>query len=1149
MTTQEVIEAPNSLTTPLALQSDSLISPDHIAAMATIYGFESAPSHTARVLVLGCGCGDSLLPFALANPDAQVIGIDIDAGSIEHGERLRQAAGAQNVQLGALSLNQLVELDVGQQDYIFVQGDLAYLDNASRQVILGWCRQSLSVDGVLAVRWLCHPGARHDETLRDAMQLHGSLATTVEEQVSSARAMATFLSLGAVGKHADTLQSTLKAVESLSDTSLALRYLSGMGEANYLVDFNKMVEQNDLCYLGDARPWTEMAEHYGDNVQLMLNTICPQDNKILRQQYLDFATHRSERFSLLVSAEHQPRVAVAPDLCALEKLNWAGNFQRYFSHDDNTTGHLTNDGKQMAISHKLTLSVLDLLGEVWPFSLSFDEITTQTHIPGNDLQEHRQAVLRVMRALFIKGIPSLHCRKGADAWRRNGTRTVMPHKSVTALLSAYPETTSIFNFWYETLSISAEEKTALLQPELTVTTENYMLVHGLCRKGLLMGSPLAWQKYYQQKLLVQNAQDSIAHVITLMLFSGPLFESATSRQTRASSPQHPEQLDNKKMKKINTFFSRQEYQQALNYLLELQSKEPNNSAIWSQLSHIYMGMQNYPKALDAFMHLFTLESRIVLFYQQFVMLLIKMERTWHAERLALCALRVDENSQMLWANLARIELGNGNLQLSRNHLEKALSIDPNYLMAVSLMGTLCADQSRQDEALEWLRKACELAPSDFNFMTNYLFALIHHYGSDAEFVFNEHRRYGERVTQWAKQQKITFSYPQSCDSARKLRIGFVSGDLRNHPVTNFISPIWRAFDPLQFEVFAYHNHGTEDGITDQLKEKTSIWRNVAHLSSVELAKQINEDGIDILIDLSGHTNFNCLQSIALRPVPISMSFIGYPGTTGLTQMDYYLVHNKMAYPGEMDDQFTESLIYLPFNEQFTLFQNAPAVVPTPALRTGTFTFGSFNRPNKINNEVLACWAEVLKQHGTAQMLIGNMVDDAMISHYEQCFAEQGIDRSRLIFKKRTGVSAYLAMHGDVDVLLDAFPYPGGTTTNFALQMGVPSLTLIGDTFVSRQGASNLRQFNLDQFVVTSTQEYVSRALEIASDVEKLNALRLGMRERIQRKSAVGGSPAVYLERAIREAWERYCRGEKPASFSVPEEIETSPRSQFTIISA
>ncbi|WP_436857832.1 methyltransferase regulatory domain-containing protein [Citrobacter tructae] len=1149
MTTQEAIETPCALTSPLALHPDPMISPEHIAAMTSLYGFESAPSHTARVLVLGCGRGDSLLPFALANPDAQVIGIDIDAGIIQQGELLRQTAGAHNVQLGALSLNQLVELEVGQQDYIFVQGDLAYLDNNSRQVILGWCRQWLADNGVLAVRWPCHPGARHDETLRDAMLLHSSLATTVDEQVSSARAMATFLSLGAVGQHADKLQSSLKAVENLSDTSLAMRYLSGMGEANYLVDFNQMVEQSDLCYLGDARPWTEMPEHYGDNVQLLLNTICPQENKILRQQYLDFATQRSERFSLLVTAAHQPQVAAAPDFEALEKLNWAGNFQRYFSHEDKTTGHLTNDGKQMQISHELTLTVLDLLGEVWPFSLSFDDIVAQTYIPDENPLHHRQAVLRVIRTLFLKGLPSLHCCKGVDVWRRNGPRAVAPHKAITALLTVFPDTSSLFNLWYETVSVTSEECALLLQPELSIEADSYQRVSGLRQKGLLMGSTQAWQKFLQQMLLVQTSQESMANISSLFLFSDSLFEQNRSRRVSLLPQASIECLDNKKMKKINGFFSRQEYQQALSYMQELQTHESENPALWYQLAHTYMGIQNYPKALDAFMRLFSLESRPVQYYQLFVMLLIKLENNWLAEKLAWRCLRKEVNNSKLWTFIARNTLEMGNLHRALEYLKKALAIDPGHVMAMSLMGNILADQSKQEEGLVWLRKTSEHAPSDFNFMTNYLFALLHHSGSSAEYIFNEHRRFGQRVTQWVKQQNITFDYPQLRDPMRRLRVGFVSGDLRNHPVTNFILPIWRAFDPLHFELFAYHNYGTEDSISDQLKEKTTIWRNVAHMSAVETAKQIHEDSIDVLIDLSGHTNFNGLQTFALRPAPVSMSFIGYPGTTGLTQMDYYLAHNKMALPGEMDDQFTEALIYLPFNEQFTLMQHAPSVVPTPALHTGIFTFGSFNRPNKINSEVLACWAEVLKQHGTAQMLIGNMVDDEMIAHYEQRFADLGIDYTRLIFKKRTGITPYLAMHAEVDVLLDAFPYPGGTTTNFALQMGVPSLTLIGETFVSRQGASNLRQFNLDQFVVKSTEEYVARALEISSDVDGLNALRLGMRERIQRKSSVGGTAAVYLERAIREAWERYCRGEKPASFTVPEEVAPTQRSQFTINSA
>lgn len=1149
MTTLEVNETSRSLVTPLSLHPDPLTNPEHIGAMASLYGFECVPAYKARVLVLGCGRGDELLPFALANPTAQVIGIDINDESIEQGEMLCQIAGADNAQLVALSLNQLIERDVGPQDYIFVQGDLTYLDQDSRQVIVAWCRQNLSAQGVIAIRWPCHPGARHDETLRDAMLLHSSLATTIEEQVSSARAMATFLSLGSTGPENSPLKSALNAVETLSDTRLALRYLSGMNEASYLVDFNQMVEQNALCYLGDAQPWTEMAEYYGDNVPVMLNTICPQENKVLRQQYLDFATNRSERFSLLVAAAHKTHVKSAPDLDALEYLNWAGNFRRFFSHEEGTTGHITNDGKLLQISHPLTLMVLDLLGEAWPYSLSFDDIVAQTAIPGEEIAPHRLAIMRVMRTLFIKGIPALHGCQGADAWQRNRAGTVSVHKSILALVSSEQLADTLFNFWYETVQITPEEAALLRQPVLKVDAENYRHIENLRQKGLLMGSPQAWQKYYQQTLLVQDIEESIGVIGPLLLFSGSLFDPTGSRRNAFSPQAGREYLDSKQMKKVNGFFGRHEYQQALRYMQELQQTDPENPGIWYQLSQTYLGMQDHAKALDAFMHVFTLEARALPYYQQFVMLLIKLENNWHAEKLAWRCLRLDDNNYKLWTFIARISMEKGQLEQARGYLEKAMTIEPGYVMASSLMGNVCADQSNQDEALVWLRKTSELAPSDLNYMTNYLFALLHHHTSSADYVFKEHCLYGQRVTQWVKQQNVTFQYPQTRDPERKLRIGFVSGDLRNHPVSNFILPIWLTFDAGTYELIAYHTYSKEDGISERLKEKTIVWRSVAHLSQVELARQINDDQIDVLIDLSGHTNFNRLQAFGLRPAPVSMSFLGYPGTTGLSQMDYYLAHNKMSQPGELDNQFTEALIHLPFNEQFTLFQNAPDVTPTPALINGRFTFGSFNRPNKINDDVLACWAEVLLQHGSAQMLIGNMVDEAMIARYKQRFAELGVESDKLIFRKRTGVSEYLHMHAEVDMLLDAFPYPGGTTTNFALQMGVPSLTMVGETFVSRQGASNLRQFDLDQFVVTSTHEYITRALEIAHHIDGLNMLRLGMRDRIRRKSLHGGSPAVYLQRAIREAWGRYCRGETPSSFSVSEEVEPNNTRSFSINSA
>jgi len=450
------------------------------------------------------------------------------------------------------------------------------------------------------------------------------------------------------------------------------------------------------------------------------------------------------------------------------------------------------------------------------------------------------------------------------------------------------------------------------------------------------------------------------------------------------------------------------------------------------------------------------------------------------------------------------------------------------------MGTLLSEQSKIDKALSWMRKACELEPSDLDFMTNYLFALLHHDGSSVETVFAEHQRFGRQVSLWAKKQRIKLNWSTDKNPERKLRIGFISGDLRDHPVANFILPIWSSFDDLQFEIFAYHTLHKEDKISRLLQLKSKSWNRVGDYSPVELARKINNDGVDILIDLSGHTNYNRLPMFGLKPAPISMSFIGYPGTTGLNEMDYYLVHNKQAVPGELDDQFSESLIYLPFNQQFSLFNDAPAVVATPALKNKWFTFGSFNRLNKVNDAVINCWIEVLRRNENSRMLIGNIMDDHMASMLLERFELQGVDKSRLIIRKRSDLQDYLSMHSEVDLLLDAFPYPGGTTTNYALQMGVPTLTMAGDSLVTRQGAANMRQFGLDSFVVSSVEQYIQRATEICDDVDGLNQLRLSLRQRIEERGKQGGNPACYLEHALRMAWRRYCEGLPTTSFVVPE---------------
>jgi predicted O-linked N-acetylglucosamine transferase (SPINDLY family) len=300
-----------------------------------------------------------------------------------------------------------------------------------------------------------------------------------------------------------------------------------------------------------------------------------------------------------------------------------------------------------------------------------------------------------------------------------------------------------------------------------------------------------------------------------------------------------------------------------------------------------------------------------------------------------------------------------------------------------------------------------------------------------------------------------------------------------------------------------------------------------------LANQIDQDRIDILIDLSGHTARNRLCTFARKPAPIQASWMGYPGTTGLAAMDYYFADAHFLPCDEFGDRFTEKLVHLPAAAPFLPEAAAPPVSALPALSNGYLTFGSFNRPSKLGPSVIALWSQLLRALPEARMILGAMPQDGQYGQLIEWFAAEGIARDRLEFQMRCDTASYLARHHRVDLCLDAFPYTGGTTTAHALWMGVPTLTLAGRTPASRHGATILKHVGLDEFVARTPAEYVRKGVELASHLGELAQLRTGLRARCS--AAAFSKPdeiAVALERALRIMWKRWCAGLPAEAFSV-----------------
>lgn len=1147
MTTTDVTEPAAALeSAPIAtaLPLNGRASPQHLRAVAKLYGMDTPVLDTARVLTLGCDSGANLLPFCAAWPNATAIGIDIDADAIGQGQALIARSGLANVQLYCLQLDELLNVSPGEQDYIILQGMFTLLDNASREAVLAWCRQHLSPNGLIALQWPCYPGARSAETLRDAMLLHSSLATSEEEKVNSARAAATWLTLGMSDTHAQRagLQPLLAGVDAQNDTELSLKYLSGLNEAAYLVDFNEMSERNGLVYLGDAEPLTEIPSTHGANVEQLLKTISPQANKVVRQQYLDFAINREQRFSLLVGEQHKANLLPLPDKQQIKALNWAGNFQRLFKDNQPQNALITAAGTLLTTDHALTLRVLDAIGEVWPMSLSFSQLVLHTALPEEKNDQHADEVANVLWTLFLQGSKSLLWCYGPCPYSHSSNNALKALPGLAALSDPQQSVSLSFNLWHQAIELTAEQQAFLARGAFNVEASTIGMMNILRGKGALTGSSRAWQKYLQQVIALQASNSSVLSIINLMMFTHYGMEEgfrvtsavktdARARKKHAGNTQFDE-VDDKTEKKLNQLLNQGDNNGACALAESLVNAAPGNPHVWHRQAQVFGRQDRYSDALASIAKAISLESTQWGFYYDYATQLWRMQHYWMAEKITRYCLRFNSANAKLWSLLCALTKEGKQLEVAEKCARKALALNPMHTVSLANLGAILSLQSRWEEAILWLRKTCESAPHETVYFTNYLFALLHSSTISPEFLFAEHQRFGRMVTRWAKQQAITLPLENDKDPARALRVGFVSGDLGLHPVTNFIRPVWDALDPEQFQIYAYQTSSRYDEVTEALREKAASWCEAQHMSALEIAKRIHQDKIDILIDLSGHTDYNRLLSFGLKPAPVSISTIGYLGTTGLEEMDYYLMYDKLAKPGELDSQFSEALIYLPFNQQFALFGGAPDVTPTPALENGYFTFGSFNRISKINDEVLSTWAEVLKRYENSRLLIGSLTDDDMGQRFSNHFATLGIDESRLILRKRTTLTEYLQMHKDVDLMLDTFPYPGGTTANYAAMMGVPTLTMAGKTPITCQGAAGMRQFGLDEFVVTSPEAYVSRAAEIASDISALNDIRLSLREKGLTLSEPDANPAVYFEVALREAWQRYCRGDAVTSFSV-----------------
>ena len=455
-------------------------------------------------------------------------------------------------------------------------------------------------------------------------------------------------------------------------------------------------------------------------------------------------------------------------------------------------------------------------------------------------------------------------------------------------------------------------------------------------------------------------------------------------------------------------------------------------------------------------------------------------------------------------------------------LKRGLAVFPATAPALNALALLRQSGADNAAAAAWFLRARAVLPDDAHLHSNWLIHLGYDPAASPAALFEHHRR-------WARRHAVRPAGPPapSPDPERILRIGYVSADLVRHPVGFFLLPVLVHRNRRAVRVTCYSGCGEGDGWTRRLKAAADGWVETASLDDRALEERIRADAIDILVDLSGHTGAHRLAVFAAKPAPLEATWMGYPQTTGLSQIDYLIADAAQIPPGE-ERWYAERVLRLePGYVAYAPPEDAPAVAPLPARAAGRLTFGSLNNLAKLNPAVLRLWAEVLEAVAGSRLLLAwQSLGDATARARVRALAEAaGIAPARLVLEPGGAPRSFLARYAQIDIALDPFPYSGGLTTLEALWMGVPVLTWPGERFAGRHAASHLAQAGLEDWIARSPADYVARAKDAAADLDRLAALRSGLRARVQASPLLDGPGfAGRLEGVYRAIWREWCAG-------------------------
>jgi protein O-GlcNAc transferase len=454
--------------------------------------------------------------------------------------------------------------------------------------------------------------------------------------------------------------------------------------------------------------------------------------------------------------------------------------------------------------------------------------------------------------------------------------------------------------------------------------------------------------------------------------------------------------------------------------------------------------------------------------------------------------------------------------------QRVNAIDRRFAPAYRMCASVLHQLGRIDEMINVCRAGHAANPERFEIESFELLGLNFVDGLSCEALFARHRSFGERLEMAIPRRFSAFRNGR--DPERRLKIGFISGDFSYHPVALFLIPFIERLDKARLEIAGYHVATTTDAITSVLRSRMDRWRDASAMPEEALANAVHSDGIDILVDLSGHTGVARLGVFAQQPAPVQATWLGYTNTTGLTRMQYRISDAVCAPPGIAEQWHTEKVMRLPHAYFcYRPFFSVAASPQPPLEKNGFVTFGVFTQIAKLNSRMRTLWAQILRQVPDSRLVIAGVTSPRTQAALIEALHRDGIDPARVRLLPFMPVQEYLRAFDSVDFVLDTSPYSGGTTTCDALWMGVPVLTLPAERPASRTAASVLTTVGLTGWIASSANDYLDRAVRFAADRQTIADLRGSLRGQMAASPLMQEAEfASDLEKAFRAMWRTWC---------------------------